>query len=274
MLFKKLLLVLSVVSCTSTHAYTLDMARDLPILGALINKMSPKPPRIVRFAHVLIAGDIESSALGSQYIFSVSQKGDRDGILFVIDSPGGSPTHSQIIAEAIARVAQLKPCISYVSLAASGGYLLAASTPYIMAASGAAVGNVGALMYFERDKDKDTVMLSGEYFKFPRFAPEGAHLVPEHEAFYAKNVAQTGEWFRDILVHFRPVLTVQALYDTQGKIFHAQDALELKLIDAIGTVKDAVAELYKRAGSPACESVELVHENGEVMARYTPQELV
>ena len=73
---------------------------------------------------------------------------DIDGVILVIDSPGGTIFGSQAIADGVAnyRKETGKPVITYVSgMAASGGYWSAVASDLIVADHGTAIGSIGVI---------------------------------------------------------------------------------------------------------------------------------
>jgi serine protease SohB len=104
---------------------------------------------------VRLAGSIGSgprSPLSDEAIGPVIERAFRRGkpaaVALVINSPGGSPVQSALIAARIRRLAQEKkvPVHAFVEdVAASGGYWLAAAADDIWADTGSIVGSIGVI---------------------------------------------------------------------------------------------------------------------------------
>lgn len=227
---------------------------------------------VIRFAAISVVGNIDSrSYLKVKQIYAVSQNKKVDGIMMVIDSSGGNVGPAALVAEAVTRAAKCKPLISFVpGNALSAGYWIAASAPYVIAAPMSLVGSVGFVV--TPNKDTTNSMFSNEKFKFARFGADGK-MLSEHVEFN-NNLAATGSSvFRDQIVKLRPILTDQALIDMQAKFYLGRHSLEQKLVDEVGLLKNATAELYRRVGNPACDAVELLNDENVIVASFTPQEL-
>ena len=94
-----------------------------------------------------ITGPIE----GSKKILSNLRKFEQNekvkAILVRVDSPGGAVAPSQEIYSELLRLRDIKPVVvSMGSLAASGGYYIAAGAKYIFANPGTITGSIGVIM--------------------------------------------------------------------------------------------------------------------------------
>ncbi len=102
-----------------------------------------------------LQGMIASGARGSlndaglaQQIERAFRKGKPDAVALVINSPGGSPVQSSLIAARIRRLAKEKeiPVIAFVEdIAASGGYWLATAADQIFVDENSIVGSIGVI---------------------------------------------------------------------------------------------------------------------------------
>lgn len=226
---------------------------------------------VIRFSVVSIIGETNDYSKIRQ-IFAVSQKASCAGILVLIDSVGGSPGPAALISEAVIRATKCKPLISYVcGNALSAGYLIAASAPYIMAAPLSIVGSIGYCINIKNSEN--ITRFSESEFKFIRFDKKG-NILPKHAAVNNELAACGGAIFNDQIVGLRPTLTHQEIIDMQAKCFMGPDSMKHKLVDRIGSLTEAVAELYQRSGSPACDYVELINSDNVLVAIFDPQELL
>ena len=83
-----------------------------------------------------------------EQLMHAAKDDDIDGVILVIDSPGGTIFGSQAIADGVAnyRKETGKPVITYVSgMAASGGYWSAVASDLIVADHGTAIGSIGVI---------------------------------------------------------------------------------------------------------------------------------
>lgn len=111
-----------------------------------------KRPRVavVRLQGMIAAGDRAplSDAAVAPLIERAFRKGKPQAVALVINSPGGSPVQSSLIAARIRRLAEDKkiPVHAFVEdVAASGGYWLAAAADDIYADPASIVGSIGVI---------------------------------------------------------------------------------------------------------------------------------
>lgn len=109
------------------------------------------PPRVavIRLQGVIGTGraPLNDAAL-APVIERAFRKGKPKAVALIINSPGGSPVQSALIAARIRRLADEKqvPVHAFVEdVAASGGYWLAAAADHIWADYGSIVGSIGVI---------------------------------------------------------------------------------------------------------------------------------
>lgn len=175
-------------------------------------------------------------------------------LLLRIDSPGGTVGDSQEIYSALKRLREkVKIIASYGNISASGGVYIGMGAEHIMANPGTITGSIGVILRgnnLERLLDKVgvsfKVIKSGPYKDILSFdrqltAPEEQILQELIDVSYNQFVGTIAE-ARNL-----PVDTVKSFAD--GRIFTGQQAVELGVVDRLGTEEDA-----RRW---ACELVEL-----------------
>ena len=75
------------------------------------------------------------------------EKGEYKELLFIMNSPGGSPTASEELSEYLKEIKLKLPVTMYIqSIAASGGYYIASSIKPLLANKNAIVGSIGVIM--------------------------------------------------------------------------------------------------------------------------------
>jgi protease IV len=193
---------------------------------------------------------------------------DLKAIVLEIDSPGGEVTASDELYDAVLRLKKEKNIpvvVSMGSLAASGGYYMAMSGNKILAQETTLTGSIGVLMqridlsgFGEKYGIKGEMIVSdGATFK-DAGSPFRPLTEPEHT--YFKSILNDSfEVFKDRIEKGRPGLTRQQIDAVaNGKIYSAKQALELKLIDRIGYLEDAIADAAVLAGlnNPSAVRVE------------------
>ncbi len=189
---------------------------------------------------------------------------DVRGILFRIDSPGGSYVASDTIARAVVRARQRgKPVVvSMASVAASGGYFAALEADRIVALPGTLTGSVGVyggkfVIGPALDKLGVTVerIAAGDLDPgqdpLREFSPQGrAQLEASLDRVYADFTARVGR--------ARKLEGAALDAATRGRVFTGLRARDVGLVDVIGGYEVALAELRRLADLPADQPLVLV----------------
>jgi protease-4 len=174
-------------------------------------------------------------------------------VVLRIDSPGGVVGPSQEIWSAVKRLKEKKQVIvSMGSVAASGGYYIAAPANLIYANPGTITGSIGVLMKFSNIEGlMDKVGMKSFTLKTGKFKDSGSpfrNMSPEERAVLQSVIDSTHSQFVRAVAEGRkmPEQKVRELAD--GRIFSGEQALQLKLIDRLGTMQDAIAEAGRLSG--------------------------
>jgi protease IV len=171
-------------------------------------------------------------------------------VIVHISSPGGSVSGSEQLYDALTKLKAIKPMVVVVdTLAASGGYIAALSSDYIIAQQSSLVGSIGVLFqYPDVSELLKTVGVKVETIKSsplkatPNFFEPTS---PEARAAVEAIVKDSYAWFRN-LVGERRKLTGPALdVVSDGRVFTGRQGLENKLVDALGNEETAREWLAK-----------------------------
>ena len=164
-------------------------------------------------------------------------------ILLRINSPGGSPAASQEIYEELKKIT--KPVVVSVSDAcASGAYYVASAADMIIANKSSSVGSIGVILQIPNREElyeklglKYTTIKQGKY---KDIGSPDRPLTPEEMDLLEDQTKVIYEQFISDVAAGRgmDVETVKEL--ATGWVFMGTEALELGLIDGIGTYKDAL----------------------------------
>jgi protease-4 len=186
-------------------------------------------------------------------------------IVFRVDSPGGSPTASDQIWNAIERVqADGKPVVvSMGSLAASGGYYVSAGADYIVANRSTITGSIGifggkfalAGGFNKLGITFDTISVGGEFadaYGMDRFTPE-------QEAEVKASLKRGYDRFVGIVAEGRGMTFDEVHEVARGHVWSGEDALERGLVDEIGSYTDAIAKAKELAGIDADTTPRLIY---------------
>ena len=181
-------------------------------------------------------------------------------IVLRIDSPGGGVVPSQEIYDAVQRVRNKnnKAVIASMgTVAASGGYYIAAATDRIIANPGTLTGSIGVIMETANVEGLlKKIGVEGIVVKSGKFKDIGSpirKMSQEEQALLQSVMDDVHKQFIDAVAEGRSleVSTVQALAD--GRIFTGRQAKEVKLVDELGNLDDAIqlaADLAGIEGEP------------------------
>src|SRR5438876_2419063 len=165
-----------------------------------------------------------------------------------INSPGGTTAGSEQLYDSLMRLKAKKPLVVVVEgLAASGGYITAIAADHIVAQQSSLVGSIGVLFQFPNFTELlKTVGIKVEEIKSSplKAAPNGFEPTsPEARAAIDALVKDSYAWFRSLVKERRGMDDAQIEKVADGRVFTGRQAVELKLIDALGDEKAAVAWL-------------------------------
>ncbi len=178
------------------------------------------------------------------------RRGKPKAVALVINSPGGSPTQSSLIAARVRRLADEKeiPVYAFVEdVAASGGYWLACAADEIWADENSVVGSIGVISagfgfqdFISRHGIERRVHTSGETkSKLDPFKPEK----PEDVAWLKDLQGQIHDSFINYVKTRRgDRLSDDDLYN--GDVWVGQKALDKGLIDGVDHIVPKMKELF------------------------------
>ncbi len=197
-------------------------------------------------ARITISGVITGDRPTLELIDRVSKSSTVQGVVLVINSPGGTVTGSEALHDAIRRLVAAKPTVAFVdNLAASGGYVAAIGTDHIVARANALVGSIGVIFqYPNATKLLDTIGVQVETVRSSplKAAPSGLEPTsPEARAALERLVVDSFAWFKDLVRDRRMYDDAGLAKVADGRVFSGREAIGLKLIDQIGTERDAIA---------------------------------
>ncbi len=178
---------------------------------------------------------------------------DIKAVILRIDSPGGVVGPSQEMYEEIKKFSGKKILVvSMGSLAASGGYYIAAPANKIFANPGTVTGSIGVLMKLANIQGlMEKVGLNSFVIKSGKFKDSGSPIRPmtkEDEELLQGVINNMHMQFIRAVAEGRklPLEDVKKIAD--GRILSGEQALALKLVDRLGNLQDAIEEASKMAG--------------------------
>jgi len=173
-------------------------------------------------------------------------------LLIRVNSPGGAVAPSQEIYHAIKKAAAEKPTIvSMGSVAASGGYYVSSPATKIFANPSTLTGSIGVIMQLDRYSDLlDKIGVEIEVLTAGRLKGAGSpvrELTSEERQYFQDILDDMHKQFIGDIVQSRRLSenldedSVKSLIKilAEGKIFTGNQALELGLVDTLGSYQDA-----------------------------------
>ncbi len=175
-------------------------------------------------------------------------------IVIRVDSPGGGVVPSQEIYNAVkhARQEGKKVVVSMGSVAASGGYYVAAAADLIVANPGTMTGSIGVKMEFANiEKLLEKIGVKGMVVKSGEYKDVGSpfrEMTDKEKLLLQGVIDDVQTQFVMAVVEGRklPEAEVRAIAD--GRIFTGQQALALKLVDQMGDLEYSIRAAATLAG--------------------------
>ncbi|HWF59963.1 MAG TPA: signal peptide peptidase SppA [Nitrospira sp.] len=213
-----------------------------------------------RIALVRVEGVILDSQTTIGELKRFSENPSVKAIVIRIDSPGGGVVPSQEIYDAVKRIRSKnnKAVIASMgSVAASGGYYIAAATDRIVANPGTLTGSIGVIMEMANVEGLlQKIGVEGVVIKSGKYKDVGSPLrkmSADERGLLQAVMDDVHKQFIEAVAEGRSLelRAAQALAD--GRIFTGRQAKEAKLVDELGDLEDAIqlaAELVGIEGEP------------------------
>jgi protease-4 len=187
------------------------------------------------------------------------ERSSAAAVVVHINSPGGTTAGSEQLYDSLMRLKAKKPMVVVVEgLAASGGYIAAMASDHIVAQQSSLVGSIGVLFQYPNFSElMKTIGVKVEEVKSSplKAAPNGFEPTsPEARAAIDALVKDSYAWFRGLVQQRRGMDDELLNKVADGRVFTGRQAVGLKLIDALGDEKTAIAWLESekkvKAGLP------------------------
>lgn len=234
----------------------------------------PDPLAANKVGVIVASGEIQDGeaapgSIGGDSLSSLIRAAREDAsikaLVLRVDSPGGSVYASEVIREELAAFKQSgRPLVvSMGSVAASGGYWIATPADEIWASPATITGSIGifgVLPTLESTFEKlglhvdgvGTTDLSGA-------GAVGRPLSPLLENSLQEIIEHGYASFLALVADARNMSTEDVDRIAQGQVWSGQTALELNLVDQLGSLDAAIASAANRAGLESYETTLLEH---------------
>jgi protease-4 len=202
---------------------------------------------------VSVTGTIASSKKTTSELAKFARDDSIRAIILRINSPGGGVGASQEIYREVQRITPHKPVVASMgSVAASGGYYVAAPATKIVSNPGTITGSIGVFIQFVRLEEllkkigvDLEIVKSGEFKDMG--SPDRKLTLRDREIIDALIKDLQGQ-FVSAVASGRHLSVEKVREIADGRIFSGARAKELGLVDFIGNFQDAVEITKKVAG--------------------------
>ena len=206
-----------------------------------------------RLALIRIEGPIIDSKDATDEIKEYTKDKSIKAIVLRIDSPGGAVAPSQEIYEEVKKaVAQKKVIVSMGSVAASGGYYIAAPATKIIANPGTLTGSIGVIMEIPNIEGlMNKIGIKTEVIKSGRhkdIASAFRTMGKEEREILQGVMDNVHEQFMKAVAEGRKIKMEEVRKIADGRIFTGEQAKTHGLVDDLGTLEDAIKTAATLAG--------------------------
>jgi len=192
-----------------------------------------------------MTGPITSAQELTDDLISFGDNQSIKAVILRIDSPGGAVGPSQEIYQEVLRLQKKKPVIvSMGSVAASGGYYIAAAAGRLFANPGTITGSIGVIMTFPNYEElMQKVGVATVVVKSGRFKDMGSatrSFTEDERKLLQSMIDDVHAQFVEAVSLGRELPAAEVVKIADGRIFSGRQALALGLIDELGGFQDAL----------------------------------
>ena len=208
---------------------------------------------LVSIAGTILDGSQPRGSAGGENISAMIKEARNEknlkALVLRVNTPGGSAFASEIIREQVLAIKDrgIPIVVSMGGLAASGGYWISADSDYIFAHESSVTGSIGvAAILFDAQETIKKIGLNEDGVSNSPFAGSLNNGVllssPSEEVvdLIQGNVDRLYNDFIEIVVNGRGISIEEANLIAKGRVWSGVDALEVGLIDQIGSLDDAI----------------------------------
>jgi len=179
-------------------------------------------------------------------------------VVLRIDSPGGSSLASDDLFESIRLLARKKPVVASLGeTAASGGYYIASAATHIISSPLTMTGSIGVVggkivvkELYDKINAKAEIIRRG---KRAGWYSSSREFTEDETMAMQSLLKQAYDQFVSRVASGRGMKVEDVEKGAQGRVLTGTEALELKLVDSLGTISDAI-DTAKELGSLAADA--------------------
>ena len=236
------------VSASSAGLDTPDTSDKIAVIyanGAILPDIASSP--------FVTESGITAEAVRDQ-LESALEDDDVKAIVFHINSGGGAATTSDLIWHDVKRVSEQKPVIASMgTVAASGGYYIAAGADTIVAAENTITGSIGIfnLLFNTQELFNENIGIAFETFETHEYADLfdlTRPFTPSEERVIQQNVERGYETFVTRMAESRGMTYEEIDEVARGRVWTGAAAQERGLVDELGGINKAIEIAAEKAG--------------------------
>ena len=239
--------------CTLAQVDNVKKMHLVPMMDYVDAKVSNIPTRsqvaVIYAEGEIVEGDEATEIAGDRFVHVIDKvRKDKNvkAVVLRVNSPGGSVAASIKIREALDLLQAEKPLVaSYGDYAASGGYWISNGCQKIYADATTITGSIGVFsMIPELSKVAKKVGVGIETIGSNKHSDALSLMRPFDNAelaYMQASVEDIYELFVKLVADSRKLTVEQVDAIAQGRVWAATDALQIGLIDEIGTLEDAIS---------------------------------
>ena len=205
----------------------------------------------------IVDGSGDKNEIGGRTLSETLRKVRKDekidAVVLRVNSPGGSALASDVIWREVKLLAQTKPVIASMSdFAASGGYYICMPASKIVANPQTITGSIGVfgLLINAENFLEDKLGITSDRVKTGSHADIGTPTHPisvEDSIIIQTGVDKIYETFIEKAAEGRKMTTDEVHIVAQGRVWSGNNALDVGLVDEVGTLEDAIKIAAKDA---------------------------
>lgn len=214
----------------------------ISLIGKIFNESTNSEDYIAR---IVVEGIILEDLHRTDILDSIYENEKIKALIVHINSPGGSMVGGEQLYQSLKYIESKIPVISVIgTVGASGGYMAALPSTKIYAQKGSITGSIGVMMQTAEFKELSD-RIGVKFLSFTSGDLKGKpspfeKMNEKTRTYLQESINDSFEVFLNMVMENRDFDKKTALKYSDGRIFTGRQALENKLIDAIGNEKSAV----------------------------------
>jgi len=199
-----------------------------------------------------VNGLIHDASFYTKRIDAFLKDEEVKGLILRINSPGGYSGCCEAVYNELKRFGKKKPIVAVIeNVGASGAYHLAAAAHTIIASPLSIVGSIGVFMELTNIRQLlESWHVHFSYVQSGKYKTVGSmnkDLSPEEQAYLQRLADDQYNCFVRTIAEARKLNPADSATWADGQSFTGRQALQLKLIDKLGSISDGIEEVKSLA---------------------------